>query len=216
MRRGLIWLLLFLTASACGRSSESERGASSGRLPYADAPLDSLDDFSPRLDGEVVATEPGSTSTGAAWDELTLRGFPPPGRLSFIRYTNARFGYSIAYPDTLLKPSGPVGEDRGMSFVSSREDVRMMVYAIERDSFEDLSAQYEAAVRDGNGRITYRARDDDFYVVSGRQDGEVFYEKAVSGGGAITTFRMHYPLDDKAYYDAVAALIAASLELRDD
>lgn len=209
MPRPLICFFVLVSLS-CGRSTEPN--TSTGRLPYAGAPLDTLEDVDDRFQGEVLTVEPDSVWSVLEWEELTWIGLPSPGELSYVRYANERFGYSIAYPDTLLVPDEPVGEDRGMTFVSPFGDVQMMVYAMEQDSYEDLVAQYQAALEDAESTITYRAQDDDLYVVAGRRGSDVFYEKAVSGGGSITTFRMQYPVEDRAYFDALAALISASLD----
>lgn len=208
MQRVLICVLI-LTTCSCGRETEPDSAA--GRLPYAGAPLDTIEsDEGPG--GDVLPVDRDEALPDFEWEDLTWSGLPSPGELPYVRYTNERFGYSIAYPDTLLTPDEPVGEDRGMTFISSSGDLRMMVYAMERDSYEDLAAQYRTAVEDPESRITYRTQDDDLYVVAGGRGTDAFYEKGVAGGGTITTFRMHYPAEDKAYFDALAALMSASLE----
>jgi len=209
MPRVLICMLVLITSS-CGRATEPD--SSAGRLPYAGAPLDTIEADDEGFGGEVLPVERDESLLDFEWEDLTWNGLPSPGELSYVRYTNERFGYSIAYPDSLLTPDEPVGEDRGMTFVSASGGIQMMVYAMERGSYEDFAAQYQTAMEDGESRITYHAQEDDLYVVAGRRGSDMFYEKAVSDGGSITTFRMHYPADDKAYFDVLAALVSASLE----
>lgn len=208
MQRGFFCLFLLLTA--CGRSSDSDPAPSERRLPYAAAPLDSLRPLEAVPQADTSAPDAGGVWVDSGWRNVRLDGLPGPGDLNYVRYTNTPYGYSIAYPDTLLSPDEPVGEDRGTTFVSASGDVRMIIYAAERAGYETLDEQYASVVEDPEVRITYRARDESFYVVSGLGGEYVFYEKAVAGESMITTFRIRYPVAKKAYYDAVAALIAAS------
>lgn len=200
-----VWLV------GCGGEIGSDEELAEGRLPHVEAPLDTVQVIETRADtGGVVVGNSGAAIAEPAWTRADLAGYPDPKKLHYVRYTNPPFNYSIAYPDTLLKPAGPIGETRGMEFSSTAGDVRMLVYAIETSTREDLNAQYQTVLEDPEVQVTYRARDEDSYIVAGRKGDEIFYEKSLSSEGMLKTFRIQYPVSKKAYFDAVTAMMSAS------
>jgi hypothetical protein len=60
--------------------------------------------------------------------------------------------------------------------------------------------------------VTYRARDEEWYIVSGRQGDHIFYEKSALDGAVLKTFRIIYPPENRSYFDAVTAVMATSFE----
>ena len=208
--RHAILIAIALLVAACGGSADSVEEIVEKRLPHVNAPLDTVNVIETTQDTSVVEITSGAEMAEPAWKTLDLRGLPDPKELHFTRYENPDYNYSIAYPDSLLKTVQPVGENRGMEFASPRQDVNMLVYAIEASTREDLDAQYRAALNSPETSVLYRARDENWYIVSGKKGDDIFYEKSISDGGMLKTFRIEYPSARKDYYDAVTAIISAS------
>lgn len=209
MRISYIAVLLLLLGG-CGSGEEETEDGVEVRLPHVDAPLDTVRTIQTTEDTSVVEIASGADLAEPAWRSLDARGLPDPKQLQFTRYVNAAYNYSIAYPDSLLKEVQPVGEVRGMEFASPDNEVRMLVYAVEASTREDLDAQYRSALENPEVQIIYRARDESWYIVSGSEGEDIFYEKSLSDAGMLKTFRMQYPASQKAYYDAVTAIMSAS------
>jgi len=201
---------LTLLIAACGGDGSDPSGDQTHRLPHLSAPLDTIQIIETTADSGLVEMASEASLEEPGWMSLSIRGIPHPKDLRFSRYENRAFGYSIAYPDTLLRMVQPVGENRGMEFASSDGSVRMLVYAVEASTREDLDAQYRAALSNPDVEVTYRARDQNWYIVSGQEGAEIFYEKSFSEDGVLKTFRIEYPAAEKAYYDAVTAMMSAS------
>lgn len=182
------------------------------RLPHVNAPLDTVNVIETAPDTGSVEIASGAALAEPAWTNLETGGLPDPKLLHFTRYENAAYLYSIAYPDSLLRQVQPVGENRGAEFASPAGDVRMLVYAAEESTREEMDAQYRSALGSPGATIIYRARDDDWYIVSGEEGEQIFYEKSMSHGGMLKTFRIQYPAARKAYYDAVTAIMSASFK----
>lgn len=210
MRRYALLIALVALTAACGGPEQPAEDVVDARLPHVNAPLDTVSVIESTQDTSVVEIASGAEMAEPAWKNLDLRGLPDPKELHFTRYENQQFNYTLAYPDSLLKMVQPVGDNRGMEFASARGDVRMLVYAIEASTREDLDAQYRAALNNPESSVLYRARDENWYIVSGMKGSDVFYEKSISDGDMLKTFRIEYPASRKDYYDAVTAVISAS------
>ena len=208
-------LLVFVAVlfAACG-GGENRDKADVVRLPLVYAPLDTLQGLESRQtdDSGIVATSSDVGLSKPAWLTARLSGHPPAKALRYVRYENPQYGYSFAYPDTLFEPVQPIGDGRGMEFATRDSSSRILVFAIEDAGREDLERQYQAALSDLEARVTYRAREEEWYIVAGTQRDHVFYEKGILGGGRLKTFRINYPPENRSYFDAVTAVMASSFK----
>lgn len=184
------------------------------QFPLVSAPLDTVGvvESTARADTGVVATAAEVDLARPEWENVRMRGYPPPKALDFVRYENPAYGYSLAYPDTLFGPVQVIGEGRGMEFSTSDSTSRVLVFADEESSQDDFEEQYQAALLQPEGQVMYRARESSWYIVSGRVGERVFYEKSVLSEGVLRTLRVEYPADRRAYFDAVTAMMSASFD----
>lgn len=127
-------------------------------------------------------------------------------------YANARFGYEICYPGDLLtaQPETDNGDGRKFTGTSGAE---LAVWG----GYNVLEQDMDAIIRDladAGAAVTYRRVANDWAVVSGRENGDVFYAKvllernALDGVDTVRTFRLRYPAGEAKTYDAVAARLA--------
>ncbi len=205
------WVLLWAVVSGCGRGPEDGDVI---RLPLVDAPLDTMGvvETAATADTGVVATSADVDLSEPEWLTASRPGYPPPKSLRYARYENAPYRYSLAYPDTLFGPVQPIGDGRGMEFSTSDSTSRILVYADEESSQDDFEEQYQNALLQPDGQVTYRARESDWYIVSGTAGERVFYEKSVLSEGILRTLRVEYPVDWRDYFDAVTAVMSASFD----
>lgn len=183
------------------------------RLPLVDAPLDTMRAADAGLE-MVAETSAVQSLTNVdlgepGWLSARLSGLPAPKDLEYARYENSQYEYGLLYPDTLFQPVQILGEGHGMEFATSDSSSRILVYAIENAGRDDLESQYRAAVTDAEARVTYRARDESWYIVAGTHREHSFYEKAHLRNRVLRTFRINYPTEAGAYFDAVTAVIAS-------
>ena len=196
---------------SCGGGSDGDDVDRFGyRLPLVEAPLDTNNVIITAGDSAAAAAGTGDAIRNPSWTGAKLSGFPDFADLEYVRYQNAQLRYSIAYPDTILKPGEPIGEGRGVGFTSREGDVRMLVYGVEKSTQDDLEVQYRSLLGDPETRVTYRAREQTLYIVSGRQGDEIIYEKSVLQDGVLRTFRIQYPVGKKSYFDGLTAIMSAS------
>jgi hypothetical protein len=127
-------------------------------------------------------------------------------------YSNARFGYSISYPADLLTPQGEAENGDGQIFKNA--DAEMRVYGSNMLLNETLQKEYNALLRKYGKSVGYKVLRANFFVVSGRRNGRIFYRKTMENSdGAFVTFEIEYREAKRAVYDKVTSRAAASLKV---
>lgn len=128
-------------------------------------------------------------------------------RVVYKTYTNARYGYSISYPASLLTPQGEADNGDGQAFRSRDGAAEMRVYGS-----QNLGGGLAGAYREAQAGkdVTYKTMKGNWFVVSGRDGGKVFYQKTMLRGDVLKTFTIEYDEAQKATYDAVTARVARS------
>lgn len=132
---------------------------------------------------------------------------------TYRTYHNARFDYSISYPVKLLIPQGePVNGD-GQRFTSRDGRAEMLVYGSHNSLDKTLRQVYDEEIshpEHPDRTVTYQVFRGDWFVMSGTENGRVFYQKTMLRNGVFKTFRIEYDRSEKRTYDAITATISRS------
>ena len=105
-------------------------------------------------------------------------------------YFNGRFGYCIDYPNVLLKPQPEAQNGDGRIFTDKKGKEILRVYGarnydIESNNSIPLIKLYESELNGDlfhehpNRIITYSFIGKKFYVISGTENGNIFYQKTI-------------------------------------
>ncbi len=149
-----------------------------------------------------LSLAPAGSSTSFASD-----GLAHAQRAVYKTYTNARYGYSITYPAHLLTPQGEADNGDGQAFLSKDGSAEMRVYG-SHDLGGGLAESYRQA-QEGR-EVSYKTMKGNWFVVSGRTGGKIFYQKTMHKAGVLKTFSIEYDESRKATYDAITSRIARS------
>jgi hypothetical protein len=136
----------------------------------------------------------------------------PAGAANWLTYHNDRYGTTIDYPDQFTAEPPPDSND-GQRFKSA-DGAKFAVYAYYNTldfnvaKFRDSTLKNLAAGQ----VVTYQASGDNWFVISGTDVANVFYERGLlSHGGQMTEgFSMFYPSAVKQSYDAIVARMGKS------
>ncbi len=131
------------------------------------------------------------------------------GQNKWATYQNARFGYSIAYPADLFEPQGEAGNGDGQVFAG--ENAEMRVYGSYLLLNKTLLKEYNVAVKEREN-VSYKLYRKNFFVVSGTENGKIYYRKTMAKSGAFITFSIEYDESESAVYDKITARIVESLK----
>jgi len=140
-------------------------------------------------------------------------GASPPG---WNHYQNARFGYSVDYPASQLRPLPEAGNGDGRKFEPIRGHADVAVWA-GYDSDQSLDELAGSAEHDCvGGQATYKVIRDHklppFMALSCLKQGErVFYTKALRCKDVITQIEISYPKAESAIWDSVVRGMSSSL-----
>ena len=129
-------------------------------------------------------------------------------------YHNARFSYSIAYPVDILIPQGEAANGDGQKFLSRDGRTEMLVYGSNNSLDQTIKQVYEEEITGSSEHqarvVTYKVLRADWFVVSGIENGRIFYHKTMLRSGVFKTFQIEYDESEKQVFNPIAAKIAAS------
>jgi hypothetical protein len=128
-------------------------------------------------------------------------------------YHNERYGTTIDYPD-LFKAGPPPANNDGLAF-KSPDGAEFSVFASYNALDFDLAGFRDFIVKNLNAGevITYQARGDDWFVISGMKGGDrVFCERHLLSHGKQMTegFVVSYPARLKQKYDPIVTRMSKS------
>ena len=131
---------------------------------------------------------------------------------NWLTYHNDRYGTTIDYPDQ-FKAEPPPGSDDGRTFKSA-DGAEFSVYASYNALDFNLAKFQDFTLKnlDPGAVVTYKTHGDNWFVISGTEGDDIFYERhMLSHDGQMTEgFSMSYPAAAKQSYDPVVARMAKS------
>lgn len=133
---------------------------------------------------------------------------------NYRTYRNARFDYSISYPRDLLVPQGEAVNGDGQRFLSRDGRAEMAVYGSNNSLDQTLQQVYSQETARSSEHpdrtVTYQVIKRDWFVVSGTENGRIFYQKTLLRNGVFKTFRIEYDDAQKQVFNPVTTRIANS------
>jgi len=130
-------------------------------------------------------------------------------------YGNARFGYSVKYPSDMLFPQGEADNGDGQRLLSKDAKAELAVYGAINIDYTSLEADFNQESRGGMANdtkrvVAYKRMKDNWFVVSGFREGNIFYLKRFLVGDYFITFDFSYPESEKAKWDPVLTKMVAN------
>lgn len=119
-------------------------------------------------------------------------------------YKNARFGMEVRYPASKFKGARPPDNGGGLSF-TAKDGGEFLIHG-SFNSLELTLANYEQQLY-AEANVTYRASGGDWLVLSGTQDGRIFYHKTIfsCGGQLLNELDFSYPEAQRKTYDPIVS-----------
>lgn len=135
-------------------------------------------------------------------------------QVRYSPYANARFGYSIEYPSTLLKMQPPPANDDGRTFRSADGKTELRVWAGYNATEQTLREKYDDDLTSSGANVTYKTILKDGFAFSGLVGDDIIYQKTLfrrgDGGGAFYTFTIRYPRSEAKRFEPVVRRLVAT------
>ena len=133
---------------------------------------------------------------------------------TYRTYHNARFDYSISYPADVLIPQGESENHDGQKFRSRDGRAEMLVYGSYNALNQTLGQRYteetNLSADHPHRTVSYKTLKGFWFVVSGIEDGRVFYQKTILSKGIFKTFHIEYNNGEKDLYDSLTTQMVRS------
>lgn len=142
--------------------------------------------------------------------------------ITFKKYCSSKFGFCVEYPERILFPQGESDNGDGQIFKSKNAENYLQVYRDYRDMVAENSKftledayQLDTWANDPDKPkrvLTYKKLGKNFYVVSGYNNGKVFYQKTIIIDDVLATCMIEYNETEKSVYDKVCDRIYKSFK----
>lgn len=185
-------------------------GAGGFRTPLNDtfaARVSAPDATAPAIEEAPVTLAPPEAEMPIA-EPAPVAEAPPataaPVPMTYTAFTDDAGGYRAVYPSTFRGQATP--NHIGQRFVSP--DGRAEIVTVAVPAPVGLEQAYASAASGANREVSYQARGEHWYVVSGYEGDTLFYEKVIAGNGQFKSLRVTVPREERDRYDGVIEQIS--------
>lgn len=141
---------------------------------------------------------------------------------SYETYHNEHQNFYISYPKNIFvlkEPQSTYHYGGEQSFVSKDGRASMFISSFYKADFSDsgwngvpLKQLYTEALQQKGRKISYKASGNNWYVVSGMEDGKVFYEKIILASDRKINFSIRYPKSQEKIYNTITEKVISSIK----
>lgn len=124
-------------------------------------------------------------------------------KISYKQYANARYGFSIEYPDNFTVKVNP---DNGDGIVLQSRDGKseITISGINNVLNNTAISEYNALVSE-HSNAPYKKQQGNWFVVSWIEGDNILYEKVIVGTGSMNTLLIKYPTSQKDYFNPIVS-----------
>lgn len=129
----------------------------------------------------------------------------------FVVFTNARYGYSFAYPEDFV-PLDVSANGDGLTLASdSTGTIRIEAWGT-NNVFDETASERLKKMEDSIGIDGYTASGNTWYVYSYNTNGQVIYMKEYVGEGSIVNLTISYPESSSEFGDRLVEIMEPSFD----
>ncbi|MEI3337903.1 MAG: YARHG domain-containing protein [Clostridium sp.] len=136
------------------------------------------------------------------------------GEINYFKYGNARFGFSIDYPDFLTESTESMNGD-GVTLTNLENTVCLKAYGLNNVLSQTTKDYFESNKESIGVDISYEALFDNSYILSWEENNLIYYQYTVVGTGCFNAFCISYPKEEKEKFDEIVTTIYNNFETGD-
>jgi len=133
-------------------------------------------------------------------------------KLEYMNYKNNRYGFLIDYPRNFSQGNPPFNGD-GLEFISQDGKAKIIAYGTNHGSSEpSIEDICNSELKEIKGNIEYKVLKNNWFIITWKDNGIIYYRKTISGVGSHNTFIISYPEDKANYYNDVVKVIESTFK----
>jgi hypothetical protein len=134
---------------------------------------------------------------------------PNPGNVEYERYHNRRYDVSFLYPANLV--SFETGGHNNQIYTSPDNRIKIVATGYYNSNDRTIAQFYRQATRESPERnVTYQTRGENWFVVSGYENGKVFYNKTILNDGIVKRMKVRYDTALQPEFDRIVSEMSNS------
>lgn len=118
----------------------------------------------------------------------------------YMTYVNARYGFSLSYPNSLIKVSEADNGD-GAKFISQDKKAILTVYGSNNVPYEHPEMLFKKDMSMIQGNVKLKTQDNNGYSILWINNGIANYRRVNVGMGSMNSIIFQYPEDQGGIYD---------------
>ncbi len=126
------------------------------------------------------------------------------------QYMNERFGFTLVYPTHIFVTKNLSDNGDGITLHNADKSLELKAYGSwYGDNIREIYRDELGWAKEAGQKVTYKVLKKNWFVLSGtdRKKQTIFYKKAYFKDGKSTSFRLEYPIIDKAKYNSLVSTI---------
>ncbi|WP_145963955.1 hypothetical protein [Chromobacterium phragmitis] len=142
----------------------------------------------------------------------------PPSATHYGRYVNARFAFSVPYPDKLLQMGEESDNGDGVRFASPDRHTEMAAWGSNNALEETLQSRFRDELREKSAsgkprKVTFKTIKNNWFVISGTEGDRIFYRKTYFSDDQFIVVDLRYPASQRTTWDPLVSHIAAGIRV---
>ena len=132
-------------------------------------------------------------------------------------YNNERFGFTLSYPAKLFLTKILSDNGDGITLYNGDRSLELRAYGSwYGDNIKQIYRDEQGWAKESGQKVTYKVLKKNWFVLSGidRKKQTIFYKKTYFRDGKSTSFRLEYPISDKAKYNSLVSMINKNFRAR--
>ena len=131
------------------------------------------------------------------------------------QYMNERFGFTLIYPTDIFVTRNLSDNGDGITLYNADKSLELKAYGSwYGDNIRGIYRDELGWAKEAGQKVTYKVLKKNWFVLSGidRKKQTIFYKKTYFREGKSMSFRLEYPIVDKAKYNSLVSMISKNFK----